>query len=305
MYSLWGFFLERLYSLSYKLKDGNPLLNKALLGRNLVIHHKNFYQPFVSSDDLVRPLNEERNIPGITLDMDKQIDFLNNFDYEDELSCFPNTSDVELQYFYKSIFGPGDSEMFYGMIRYLKPRKIIEIGAGYSTLIAQEAIKKNKEEDPRYVCHHVCIEPYRNLWLEKLDIEVVRKKVEDTNISLFKTLTDKDILFVDSSHAVRPQGDVLYEIFDIYGSLNPGVYIHVHDIFSPRDYSYDWIINQRKLWHEQYLLEAFLSFNPKFEIILALNWLWCNYPESLAKACPILINREFMSNPSSFWFKRL
>jgi hypothetical protein len=202
------------------------------------------------------------------------------------------------------MFGAGDAEIFYGMIRYLKPKRLIEIGAGSSTLIAQEAIRKNREEDQNYSCNHTCVEPYENPWLEELDIEIIRKKVEDLPISVFKALGKNDILFVDSSHVVRPQGDVLFEIFDVYGSIESGVYVHVHDIFTPRDYPREWVIDQRKLWHEQYILEAFLSFNSEFEVVCALNWLWQSDPQLLAQACPVLTGRV-SNNPGSFWFRRV
>ena len=96
----------------------------------------------------------------------------------------------------------------------------------------------------------------------------------------------------------------MFEVFDIYGTINSGVYFHVHDIFTPRDYPQKWVLDDRKLWHEQYLLEAFLSFNDKFEVVCALNWVWKNHPEMLAQACPVLTNRV-PNNPGSFWFRRL
>ena len=305
MYYLWSLLLKSLYSLSYKFNNANYLLNEELLERGIVIYNKNFYQPFISSNDLSYSLDKERKIPGLDIVLDKQLNFLKNFDYEKELVLFPYESDQQLQYCYNSLFGVGDAEIFYGMIRHLKPKQIIEIGAGYSTLIGQEAIKKNQQEDENYTCDHICIEPYCNPWLEKLKVKIIREKVQDLPISLFKQLNNKDILFVDSSHIIRPQGDVLFEIFDIYGSINSGVYIHVHDIFTPRDYPYEWIIKQRKLWNEQYILEAFLSFNPKFEVVLALNWLWRNHPEVLSKSCPVLTKQKKPSNPGSFWFRRV
>lgn len=305
MWKFFSFLIRKIVGLSYKFKDGNKSLNDNLLDRGLVIHFKNYYGPFVASDDLRKPLDDERYIPGLKLDLQKQNSILSKFQYEDELNALPDHSDNELQYAYKKgMFGPGDAEILYGMIRYLKPKRIVEVGAGSSTLIAREAIKMNQKEDKTYKCSHKCIEPYENLWLEKLGIEIIRKKIEDLPLSFFDSLEQNDILFIDSSHVVKPQGDVLFEIFDLYGSVNSGVYIHVHDIFTPRDYPRKWIIEDRKLWHEQYILEAFLSFNSEFEIVCALNWLFENHPELLTKACPVLSNR-IPNKPGSFWFKRI
>jgi hypothetical protein len=305
MYSALSWIIKKIVGLSHSLRGGPSFLNDALLKRELVIHHKNYHGPFVSADDLSKPLDAERIIPGLKLDLDKQRRFLSNLTYADELLALPDSDDRELKFAYtKGPFGPGDAEVLYGVIRHLKPKRLVEIGAGSSTLIAQEAIKKNHEEDRNYTCSHVCVEPYENPWLEDLGIEIIRKKVEDLSLSLFKALGENDILFIDSTHVVRPQSDVMFEVFEIYGSIESGVYIHVHDIFTPRDYPHEWVIDQRKLWHEQYLLEAFLSYNHEFEVVCALNWLWKNHPELLKQACPVLTGRV-ANNPGSFWFRRV
>lgn len=305
MYEVSSFLIDKIVGLSYKWGNSNSSLNQVLLKRGLVIHHKDYYGPFVSPADLHKPLDEERHIPGLRLDLELQKNFLKNFNYQDELLRIPDTTENELEYAYTGgMFGSGDAEILYGMIRYLKPKRLIEVGAGSSTLLAQAAIKKNREEDKSFKCSHICIEPYENPWLEKLGIEIIRKKVEELPILFFKSLEANDILFVDSSHVVKPQGDVIFEVFDIYGSVQSGVYIHVHDIFTPRDYPREWIIDRRRLWHEQYLLEAFLSFNSQFEVVCALNWLWKNYPELLERACPVLSSRT-TDNPGSFWFRRI
>jgi hypothetical protein len=88
------------------------------------------------------------------------------------------------------------------MIRLKKPKRIIEIGSGHSTKIAQIAISKNSELNQNYTCNHICIEPYEMPWLEKLKVNVIREKVED--LDFFNILEKDDILFIDSSHIIRP-----------------------------------------------------------------------------------------------------
>lgn len=280
-------------------------INSALFQRGVAVSRVNYYTPFVRERDLRAPLNAERNIPGLRLDAATQRQFLENLTYADELLSIAKTPTERLRYSYSSkMFGPGDAEIFYGAIRHLRPKNLIEIGAGNSTLMAQEAIAKNRAEG--FPCRHICIEPFENPWLEELGIEVVRERVERLPLSTFDILGPHDILFVDSSHTVRTQGDVLYEILELYGSLVSGVYVHVHDIFTPIDYSYNWVINKRKLWHEQYMLEAFLSFNTDFEIVCALNWLWMSHPKMLREACPVLVTQDPPNTlPGSFWFRRV
>ena len=171
------------------------------------------------------------------------------------------------------------------MIRLFKPKKLIEIGSGNSTLMARNAINKNISELMSYYCEHICVEPYEQYWLEEIGVKIIREKVEDVGIDIFKTLNENDILFIDSSHIIRPQGDVLFEYLEILPSLNKGVIIHIHDIFTPRDYLDEWF--GENFWNEQYLLEAFLTFNRDFRIIGATNYLSHKYNKLFSSKCPI------------------
>src|SRR4029078_2458503 len=97
-----------------------------------------------------------------------------------------------------------------------------------------------------------------------------------------------DILFIDSSHIIRPQGDVLFEYLELIPSLKAGVIVHVHDIFSPKDYLKEWVIDEVHFWNEQYLLEAFLTCNSDWKVIGALNYLHHNHYQHLQATCPFL-----------------
>ena len=150
-------------------------------------------------------------------------------------------------------------------------------------------------------CEHTCIEPFENLWLEKLSVKVIRKLVEDVDVNFFNQLDENDILFIDSSHIIRPQGDVLFEYLQILPILKCGVIVHIHDIFTPKDYLDEWKIKGTLFWNEQYLLESFLCLNSSYKIIGALNYLKSNYYDELAEKCPMLTkDRE----PGSFWIKK-
>jgi predicted O-methyltransferase YrrM len=189
------------------------------------------------------------------------------------------------------------------MVRHFKPKKIMEIGCGYSTLMALEAEKKNAQDYGLNACSHICIEPYEMPWLEQLDVRVIRSKVEDLAADAFLQLESGDILFIDSSHMIRPQGDVLFEFLEILPSLKPGVMVHVHDVFTPRDYLNQWVFDQHSQWNEQYLLEAFLSHNDQFRIIGAVNMLKKDHGKALADKCPVTGKRPG-DEPGSFWLVR-
>lgn len=265
-----------------------------------------YYEPMVNPKHLRFSLRKDRSLPGIELNVEGQLKLLSAFSYVDELKRFPmNKAGAQGFYYENGTFNVGDAEYLYMMIRHFKPQRIVEIGSGSSTVMAMEAIKMNSHDNPGYTCQLTCIEPFENSWLEKLGhgVSVLRVKVEEVEKSLFTSLRPNDILFIDSSHVIRPQGDVLVEYLEILPILPLGVLVHVHDIFTPKDYLDEWIIDQGRFWNEQYLLEAFLLFNNKYQVIGALNYLKHNHFAEIARKCPMLAGHP-SAEPGSFWMVR-
>ena len=289
-----------------------PVCKKILLTVGVFPIIDNYYEPLFNGEQINRPLSDDRNLPGIEWNTKAQLDILDKFKFNAELMDLPvitresrkgRKSRKEDLTFYinNGSFGPGDAEFLYNMIRLAKPRKIIEIGSGYSTLMAIKAIRSNEKELDGYTCKHICIEPYEMPWLEKTTVTVIRKKVEDVDKELFLDLSENDMLFIDSSHIIRPQGDVVLEYLELLPTLNKGVIVHVHDIFSPKDYPDSWIKDEVKFWNEQYLLEAFLTSNSDWEIIGSLNYLHHNRYDKLKAKCSYLTpNHE----PGSFYIRK-
>lgn len=271
-----------------------------------------YYEPLFNTNSLEKSLREDRRLPGIDLNVSRQLEVLGRFDFGDELVRFPLHKQAGVRFYYHNkFFESGDAEYLYSMIRFYKPSMLVEIGSGFSTLIAREAIKKNSEVDPDYGCEHVCVEPYENEWLNGLGVEVIRKPVQHVDESLFRKLGENDILFIDSSHVIRPQGDVLFEYLEVLPSLKPGVLVHIHDIFIPKDYPDEWVRGAIRFWNEQYLLEAFLSFNERFEVIGALNFLAHNHPSELVDKFPVYKEEAPFKmaasyrEPASFWIVKV
>lgn len=260
-----------------------------------------YYEPLIRSKDYDVNQSKNRFLPGIDLNTRAQLELLSKFNFSSELlDIYHQKNDKTSYRFDNPNFASGDSEYLYNIIRHYKPKNIIEIGSGHSTLMAIEALEKNKLDDKNYHCSHTCIEPFEMPWLEKTRVTLVREIVQKVDVSLFKQLTKNDILFIDSSHMIKPQGDILKEYLEILPSLNSGVLIHVHDIFTPNDYKHEWLFEEMRFWNEQYLLEAFLCNNNAFSIIGAVNYLKNNHYEIISEKCPILAqepNRE----PGSFW----
>ncbi len=280
-----------------------PISKEALLSIGLMPIRDHYYEPLFQKKHLIKPLSTERNLPGIDWNIPEQLSSLDTFQFEEELTVFKDTYSDELSFHYDNgAFGPGDAEYWYQLIRTIKPSRIIEIGSGNSTKMARAAILKNQLENASYSCDHTCIEPYEMPWLEKLGIQIIRKKVEQVDPSFFQQLGANDVLFIDSSHIIRPQGDVLFEYLEILPTLKPGVIVHIHDIFSPHDYPEEWVIGEIRFWNEQYLLEAFLTSNPSWKILGALNYLHHNHFEKLKQKCPKLTPDM---EPGSFYMQKI
>jgi hypothetical protein len=259
-----------------------------------------YYEPFMGKS--ANDQTKKRNLPGIDFNIENQLLFLKNFNYQNELKEISLLSVSQLNYsFSKGPFRSGDAEILYNIVRFLKPKKIIEIGCGHSSLLIQHAIANTLKAEVNYLCHHICIEPYEAGYLSKLDVEFIKKPVEQIDFNLFESLEDGDILFIDSSHIIRPGGDVLFEYLEILPRLKKGVYVHIHDIFSPNNYLKEWSEDGVNFWNEQYLLEAFLSCNDSFKVVCSVNLLKNSYYANLKEVCPMLSEER---EPGSFWIQR-
>jgi Methyltransferase domain len=276
-----------------------PLTRKLFrkIGVFPIINH--YYEPLFDPQYLHRNTSIPREL-SIYWNDELQLKILENFNYQDELLKIP--LDKTEGYYYKNeSFGIGDAEYWYSMIRHFSPNKIIEVGCGFSTYLTQLALSKNKELNSSFSCKHICIEPYERDWLNKMDVELYRERLELVDLDLFKNLDAGDLIFIDSSHTIRPQGDVVTFILSILPTLKSGVIVHFHDIFSPRDYPYEWIIDSVRIFGEQYLLEAFMTCNEEWEILGALNYLKYTHFENLKTACPML---TLNSEPGSFYIRK-
>lgn len=280
-----------------------PGCKKALIkiGVFPIVNH--YYEPQFDYREIKQPFSQDRPLPGIDWNVAEQLRMLASFSFSHELAhVLRETSGTHDYHLDTVLFGSGDAEYWYQLIRSIKPRRVFEVGSGNSTLMAIEAIRKNRGENPNYSCKHICIEPYEKPWLEDTGVSVIRRKIEDFDVRFFSELEENDILFIDTSHITRPQGDVVYEYLELLPTLNKGVIVHLHDIFSPKNYRKLFLEDRVRFWNEQYLLEAFLSHNNSWKIIGALNYLHHNHYENLKSVAPFLTpDRE----PCSFYIRKI
>lgn len=283
----------------YRMKISRAILLK--VGVFPIRDH--YYEPMFDPRHLRHQLDHVRSLPGIDLDVAGQLALLERFDYAAELDRLPRSPAAGTGFYYDNPnFPPGDSEYLYSIVRLFRPARIVEVGSGFSTLMMLEAIAATHAGDAKYRCNVRCIEPYEMDWLERLPgVTVVRQRIEDVDAEIVRELRANDILFIDSSHVIRPQGDVVREYLELLPLLAPGVLVHIHDIFTPRDYPKGWVVDEVRLWNEQYLLEAFLTCNTRFRVLGALNFLARDHPGRLTEKFPVLREKAGRCNPGSIW----
>lgn len=186
------------------------------------------------------------------------------------------------------------------MVRWLQPRQIIEVGAGWSTLVSAGAMARNGRVTL------TTIDPYAPQYAAVKGVDVIREPVELTDLSLFATLSENDLLFIDSSHVARTGGDVNFLYLEVLPRLRSGVVVHIHDIYLP--YEYPRIYSQRErsrfFWNEQYLLQAFLALNPAFRVELASYLVFRDHADEFAAAFPAFDPARHRE-PTSFYIRRI
>jgi hypothetical protein len=280
-----------------------PHCKNALMNVGVFPIRNHYYEPQFDNRNPKSDFFQDRRLQGINWNVSGQLEMLERFSFSKELADIPQKKSNSLKFHLNNgTFESGDAEYWYQIIRTIKPKRIFEVGSGNSTLMAINAITKNHDEDQSYKCEHICIEPFEMPWLEEVGVSVVRKKVEEVELSFFSQLQESDILFIDSSHIIRPQGDVLFEYLELLPSLNKGVIVHVHDIFSPKNYLKQWLQDEVRFWNEQYLLEAFLSHNSTWKIVGALNYLHHNHYEKFNSVAPFLTPER---EPGSFYIQKI
>lgn len=205
-------------------------------------------------------------------------------------------------------FGFSSAALLHAFIRAYGTRKVVEVGGGYSSLISLAALEKNCGSG-RYLFE--CIEPYPSPWLEQAlharepAAHLTRQPVETLSAAALADLEANDILFVDSSHCVRLASDVNFVFLQVLPRLRPGVIVHVHDIYIPYEYPRTHFFGRQKLfWNEQYLLQALLTENPRFEILVPGYFVQSEMESDFAAAFPAY-DAARDRRTSSFWLRRV
>jgi predicted O-methyltransferase YrrM len=275
-------------------------LGKAALGAGhrlglkagLFILPKHYYVPLADQSALRRTRATwagRSAMHGVHWSVDEQRDYLT-------ATVAPYASEYagNRAYLESASSGPGfgyvEAQCLHGVLRSLKPKRIIEVGSGVSTRCMLHATGMNRDLDstPAEV---TCVEPYPSDFLKgSPEITLVASRVEEVDPALFDTLEAGDFLFIDSSHALRPKGDVEFLYLEVIPRLKAGVTIQIHDIYLP--YTYQPDIEQTLFqWTETVLLQALLTDNARLKVLLSLPLLHHDAPEALLEVFPEYVRK--------------
>ena len=287
------------YLVSFIIRPGavfDPVNFRLWEKRNYHITPVHFHYPIPDTRELQRAYPNPTESPGLDLRPEFQLGLLKEVfpQFSAEYNAFPvKPSDSESFYLENDAFNGIDPHVYYGFVRHFKPRTVIEVGSGYSTLLGVHACRMNG------VTRYICIDPWPRDFISNgvRDIEFMHRKVEKADISLFLALRQNDILFVDSSHVVRTGEDVCFIILEILPRLSEGVIIHFHDIFLPFEYPRELVVEKHLFWTEQYLLQAYLAENSHIEVLFASNFISKKYLQEVKGAFP----KALWHGGGSFW----
>jgi predicted O-methyltransferase YrrM len=196
-----------------------------------------------------------------------------------------------------SDFGPGfgyiEAQCLHGVLRFLKPRRLIEVGSGISTSCAMRAIGLNAEQGSN--AKITCIEPHPSDFLCEAErtqsIELIKSPVQILDPDSFLELGAGDFLFIDSTHAIKPGGDVLYLYLQVLPKLKPGAIVHTHDIYFPYVYQPD-LLKSLFQWSETALLQALLTHNSQLSVLFCLSQLHHDAPDVLGEVFPEYVRQS-------------
>jgi hypothetical protein len=229
------------------------------------------------------------SLPGIDLNEANQLKLLNQFRAYYSDIPFTDTPTGSTRYYYRNgYFSYLDAVVLYGMMRVLNPRKIVEVGSGFSSAVMLDTSERFFDRSIKFT--FIEPDPQRLISLmreeDRSACEIISRPVQDVEIDCFRDLGEGDILFVDSSHVSKVGSDLNRLIFDVLPEIRSGVYIHFHDIFYPFEYPPEWVY-AGVAFNEAYILRAFLQYNKEFRIVCFNSYLKTVHKDKLLDALPI------------------
>src|SRR4051812_36483905 len=105
-----------------------------------------------------------------------------------------------------------DTATLYAMLRHLKPKRYVEVGCGFSSRTSTFALRRNASEGAACEAHYIDAWPAEHLREIELPGPLLGQRVQDAPLELFTALEAGDVLFIDTSHVLKTQSDVEWEL---------------------------------------------------------------------------------------------
>jgi len=252
-----------------------------------------------------------KELPGIDLRETEQTELINTFkSYYGDLPWADEGDEKILRYRFNNIyFSYGDAVTLYSMMRHFGPKRIIEVGSGYSSaaMLDVDELFFNSQIEFTFIEPHP--DRVRALLSEEVlsRVNLLERPVQQIDLSEFEKLQNGDILFIDSSHVSKTGSDVNSLIHQILPYLKPGVIIHFHDILWPFEYPKKWL-KAGRAWNEAYMVRAFLQYNSSFEILFFNSFMEHHHRQMLREALPLMLRQppaKMTFGNSSLWLKKM
>lgn len=246
---------------------------------------------------------------GVDLNVEGQLAMLATLGPFTETLTFADDPGGATRYWWDNDgFSPGDAAVLAGMLMHYRPKRVVEVGAGYSTAVMLDVAERHLAQPPAIVC--VDPEPHRLrsvLRGDEAHLTIHETIVQDLPLELFTSLAANDILFIDSSHVLKLGSDVSLLFLDVLPRLRPGVVVHIHDIATTFEYPPEWY-EEGRAWNEAPALRAFLAFNQAYEILYFCDYMNRFQTEAVARRMPVALRAPKgapAGNTSvSFWMRR-
>jgi hypothetical protein len=267
-----------------------------------------YYSPIVDPDQVRGLVFPDQSVAqaapaGVDIDDAAMLAFWRSSKAELAEIDIPPTATPGRRYYYQCGYYPiADAVTLTLMLRRFAPRRIIEIGSGYSSALMLDVIDRHL----RRKTDLTCIEPDAGRLHSLIDdsdrarVSILETQLQRVDPTLFDVLQENDVLFVDSSHVCKTGSDVHRILFTILPRLKTGVLIHFHDVFYPFEYISPWVLEKNISWNEAYLLHAFLMYNTAFRIVFFNDYFWRRHRAEIERDCP-----NFMINTGgALWLRK-
>jgi hypothetical protein len=265
-----------------------------------------FYSPIPSKHDIEKHLARHgvpiRELPGVSMDDQTQLDVLEHIKTYYPQVPFQSGPVANLLYHASNpTYSYTDGIILFCILNHLRPRRIIEVGSGFSTCAILDTNRTSLESRAQVTSIEPHVELLRSLIGQTTDpLTIIESKLQDIDLQMFDELESHDVLFIDSTHVSKLGSDVNYIFFEILPRLRPGVVIHLHDIYAGFEYPDPWV-KEGCAWNEAYLLRAFVQYNGQFRILLFISYLQNAYESWFQKNMPDTLLRK----GGCFWMEKV